>query len=141
MSGHGKEVAAHPAGGKLNDLASVTVNAPLPQQGGHKIITLKEGCGLENKNNGNTIKIAVLKILRIPLYGVVEIPARFGYRFENKMLNKDMIIFFSYPDQPTSVTEPKLFIFGADSGSTLVPYFGSGSSFSHILHLKTVLQQ
>ena len=88
-------MAAHPAGGKLNDRASVTVNAPLPQQGGHKIITLKEGCGLENKNNGNTIKIAVLKILRIPLYGVVEIPARFGYRFENKMLNKDMILFFN----------------------------------------------
>ena len=41
----------------------------------------------------------------------------------------------------TSVVEPKIFIFG--SGSILVPYFGSGysysSSSSHILPLKTVL--
>ena len=41
----------------------------------------------------------------------------------------------------TSVAEPKLFIFGADS--TFVPYVGSGSgsSSSHILTLKTVLEQ
>ena len=39
----------------------------------------------------------------------------------------------------TSVAEPKLFIFG--SGSTFVPYFGSGSSSSssHKLPLQTVL--
>ena len=36
----------------------------------------------------------------------------------------------------SSVVELKLFIFG--SGSTLFPYFGSGSSSCHILPLKTV---
>ena len=34
-----------------------------------------------------------------------------------------------------SFEEPNIFLFG--SGSTLVPYFGSGSSSSHILPLKT----
>ena len=45
--------------------------------------------------------------------------------------------------QSCSVAEPKLFIFGSDSGSTFVhnfgPDFGSSSSSCHILTLKTVL--
>ena len=43
----------------------------------------------------------------------------------------------------TSVAEPKLFIFGSDSGSTFVHIFGSdsGSSSCHILPLKTLLSQ
>ena len=42
-----------------------------------------------------------------------------------------------------SVAEPKLFIFGSDSGysSTFVHNFGSGSSSCHIMTLKTVLKQ
>ena len=40
-----------------------------------------------------------------------------------------------YVYEQSRVAEPKLFIFGTDSGSTYVHNFGSGSSSCHIFSL------